>query len=205
MVSGPSTPSHTIAFSPALNSSPDNTDFSVDQPCQGVDNSACEQVSPWPKRDRCPWVAVRGCTDNADCPVNFHCHNGNCIRSPRDDAELDAHDTTENTLCKTSVDCAVGSWCRRGRCDRIPRLPSKLLTRDPNAGETPNGLETHQRPCNFQRRCWPPQICLGGWCRDPFKVMAREDAGSDEAFKDCKIHQECYLRGRCINGKCSQT
>ncbi|PIG88076.1 hypothetical protein AARAC_001607, partial [Aspergillus arachidicola] len=60
------------------------TGSSISQPCQGIDGQdTCEPVSHWLTGDNNE-EDDRICFSDADCPINFHCYSGECIRSPRD-------------------------------------------------------------------------------------------------------------------------
>ncbi|KAE8347243.1 hypothetical protein BDV24DRAFT_157543 [Aspergillus arachidicola] len=71
----------------SLNPSPsaqDTAGSSISQPCQGIDGQdTCEPVSHWLTGDNNE-EDDRICFSDADCPINFHCYSGECIRSPRD-------------------------------------------------------------------------------------------------------------------------
>ncbi|KAE8323603.1 hypothetical protein BDV39DRAFT_208737 [Aspergillus sergii] len=72
-----------VSLNPAPNAQ-DTAATSISQPCQGIDSqNPCEPVSHWMTGDNNE-EEDRICFNDADCPINFHCHLGECIRSPRD-------------------------------------------------------------------------------------------------------------------------
>ncbi|KAE8314507.1 hypothetical protein BDV41DRAFT_533700 [Aspergillus transmontanensis] len=195
-----------VSLNPAPNAQ-DAGGSSISQPCQGINSQdPCEPVSHWLTGDNNE-EDDRICFSDADCPITFHCHLGECIRSPRDSLKKVVRGNRQAGKCRTSVDCPPGYYCWRGGCVQVPRPASKpLLPRD---NDQDSHLANAQR-CKHVTDCPQGKWCMDGFCwpSDQPTHLATRDADIGETAnvprtqQRCHLHIHCGPTGLCIHGWC---
>ncbi|QRD87318.1 hypothetical protein F9C07_2278757 [Aspergillus flavus] len=191
-----------VSLNPAPNAQ-GTASSSISQPCQGIDSqNPCEPVSNW-STGNVNEEDDRICSSDADCPINYHCHSGECIRSPRDGLKKVVRGNRQAGKCSTSVDCPPGYYCWRGGCVQIPRSAAK-----PDNDQDSHPAHTQQ--CKHVTDCPQGKWCMEGFCwpfDQPSQLAIREadigeTANAPRTQQRCHLHAHCGPTGLCIHGWC---
>ncbi|KAE8365993.1 hypothetical protein BDV27DRAFT_156423 [Aspergillus caelatus] len=209
-----------------------STASSISQPCRDLDNQdPCEPASNWLTGDTNE-DDERICFSNADCSINFHCHLGHCIRTPRDSFKRVVRDNLQGKYCVLFIPFSEG----RVNQKLTPSPALQLASVEPvstvlqgtiagveAASRSPVPLPSHfsiettmvNSPLADAQRCKHVTDCpRGKWCMDGFcwpfdqstKLAARgidiENSDNLKTRQRCHLHVHCGPTGLCIHGWC---
>ncbi|KNG88997.1 hypothetical protein ANOM_002425 [Aspergillus nomiae NRRL 13137] len=204
---------------------PDNDASSVSQPYRGVDNQDLCEPMPQLLTGDTREDDQRRCFGDGDCPINFHCHLGYCLRSPRDSLKRVVRDDLQGKYCVVFLTREM--W--KEKLTSLPALqwasvaPVSTVLQDTTAGveaafkshvllrshfSVKTAIVKDSPPADAQRCKHVTDCPVGKWCMDGFcwpfdqsTKLAARDADIGEASDDMKTQQRCHIHVQCGPGR----